>query len=173
MLDAGCGTGTLTALIAEAVGADGGVTGVDLSAQMIARARRKVADSHGVTLQRANIEQLPFTDGLFDKAFISFALHEMPPAARHNAISELYRVLQPGGSLLVLDYHLARGVAGFAVKTFVRFLEARSAYRMLLAQTLPQEIEQVGFSLEGRKLLIGGVFQMLRASKPAAEVEIG
>lgn len=171
VLDACCGTGTLTSLIAEAVGSSGAVTGVDLSPKMIARARKKVKDSPVVTFQRANVEELPFADDMFDKSFISFGLHEMPEAARHNTLKELYRTLAPGAGLFALDYNLARGIAGLAVKTFVKFFETKSAYRMLLANALPREIERAGFSLEARRTLIGGVFQVLHARKPSREVE--
>ncbi len=169
VLDACCGTGTLTSLIAEAVGSSGAVTGVDLSSKMIARARKKMKDSPVVTFQRANIEELPFPDDMFDRSFISFGLHEMPEAARHNTLKELYRTLAPGASLFAVDYNLARGIAGFGVKTFVKLFETKPAYRMLLADTLLREIEQAGFSLEARKTLVGGVFQVFHARKPSGE----
>jgi demethylmenaquinone methyltransferase/2-methoxy-6-polyprenyl-1,4-benzoquinol methylase len=157
----------LTALIAERVGNSGTVIGVELSAKMVVVARQKVKEGLPLTFKRASGENLPFPGGMFDRSFISLGLHEMPKAARQNTLREIYRTLKPGGSLFVLDYNLAEGaLAKLAVKVFVKLAESEEAYKMLLERTLEEEIRQAGFIVEGRKLLLGGISQIVKAGKP-------
>lgn len=98
-LDVGCGAGLMTAQLA---GAGYRVTGIDSSASMVETARRALAD-HGlgdrVTLARADVHQLPFEAGRFP---LVVALGVLPwlhdPA---SAVTELARVLAPGGTLIL------------------------------------------------------------------------
>lgn len=167
VLDVCSGTGTLSSLIAGRVGDSGTVTGVDLSARMVEIARKKVKEGLPLTFERASSENLPFPDGIFDRSFISLGLHEMPKTARQNTLREIFRTLKPGGSLFALDYNLAEGVlAKLAVKAFVKLAEQEDAYQMLLERMLEKEIGQAGFILEDRKLLLGGISQIIKAGKP-------
>ncbi len=167
VLDVCSGTGTLASLIAERVGDSGTVIGIDLSAKMVEMARKKVKEGLPLTFQRASSESLPFPEGIFDRSFISLGLHEMPRAARQNTLKEIFRTLKPGGSLFVLDYNLADGVlAKLAVKVFVKLAEQEDAYEMLLERMLEKEIRQAGFIVEDRKLLLGGISQIVKAGKP-------
>lgn len=167
VLDVCSGTGTLSSLIAERVGDSGAVIGVDLSAKMVEIARKKVKEGLPLTFERASSENLPFPDGIFDRSFISLGLHEMPRTARQNTLREIFRTLKPGGSLFALDYNLADGVlAKLAVKVFVKLAEHEDAYEMLLERMLEEEIRQAGFIVEDRKLLLGGISQIVKAGKP-------
>ncbi|HEY81888.1 MAG TPA: class I SAM-dependent methyltransferase [Dehalococcoidia bacterium] len=173
MLDVCSGTGTLASVIAERVGGDGKVIGVDLSLGMIRVAQKKVKSS--VTrFQSANSESLPFPSSIFHSAFISFGLHEMPESARQNTLREIHRTLKPGGYLFVLDYHLPRGgVARFIIKALVRLLEEDFTYKMLLEESLTVEVKQAGFVIERRELISAGAIQMIRARKISEEGAIG
>jgi demethylmenaquinone methyltransferase/2-methoxy-6-polyprenyl-1,4-benzoquinol methylase len=67
------------------------VTGIDLSAEMLAVARKK--DREGkVRFLQMDATRLDFTDGDFDVSAISFALHDMPPEVREEALREMARV---------------------------------------------------------------------------------
>jgi ubiquinone/menaquinone biosynthesis C-methylase UbiE len=104
VLDVGCGTGTLALIAKQRVGATGGVSGIDPSVQMIARARRKAAQ-HGLAIdfQVGVIEQLAFPDQSFDVVLSTFMMHQLPDDLKPRGLAEIARVLKPGGRLLIVD----------------------------------------------------------------------
>jgi demethylmenaquinone methyltransferase / 2-methoxy-6-polyprenyl-1,4-benzoquinol methylase len=102
VLDACCGTGDL-ALAAERMGAV--VTGLDFSPAMLERARRK---SSTIEWVEGDLLALPFADGSFDAATVGFGVRNVTDL--HAAVSELRRVLRPGGRLAILEITQARGV---------------------------------------------------------------
>ncbi len=167
VLDVCSGTGTLSSLTAERVGDSGAVIGVDLSAKMVAAARKKIKEGLPLTFERANSENLPFPEGMFDRSFVSLGLHEMPQTARRNTLGEIFRTLKPGGSLFVLDYNLPEGLlARLILKPFLKIVEGGAVYRMVLDGALTAEIGDVGFILGERKLLLAGMLQITKADKP-------
>ncbi len=94
MLELGCGTGHWTAFFA-AEGFE--VTAVDSSAHMLAQAAKKMI--HGVTFEKADALHLPFGKEAFNLVSSITMLEFVPDKQR--AIEEMYRVLKPGGWLLV------------------------------------------------------------------------
>jgi len=173
VLDVCSGTGALTSAIAERVGDDGKVIGIDLSPRMIRIAREKTK-SPVTRFQNANSESLPFPSNMFHSSFVSLGLHEMPESARQNTLRELHRTLKPGGNLFVLDYHLPQGVfPRFVIRAFVRLLEEEFTYRMLLEESLIGEMERAGFVIERRELICGGALQMIQARKVLKESSDG
>ncbi len=106
VLDIGSGTGALAAEIA-ARWPRAHITGVDISARMLAIAARTVAAlpdraCDRVTLVRAPADRLPFADGTFDIAVSAFVLQLVP--SRPRALREARRVLAPGGSLATVSW---------------------------------------------------------------------
>jgi len=105
VLDVGCGTGTLAIAAKHRVGARGKVIGIDASLEMIARAQNKAAKAAvDIDFRTATAEALPFQDATFDAALSTTVLHCLPYAARPQGVSEMVRVLKPGGRLLVIDF---------------------------------------------------------------------
>ena len=94
VLDVGCGSGWATRLFAS-VAANGSVTGIDISDEMIAVARESSESISNVDFEIASAETLPFSDCEFTHAFSMESLyyyHDIP-----KALSEIHRVLKPGG----------------------------------------------------------------------------
>ncbi|HET6682108.1 MAG TPA: bifunctional demethylmenaquinone methyltransferase/2-methoxy-6-polyprenyl-1,4-benzoquinol methylase UbiE [Gaiella sp.] len=102
VLDACCGTGDL-AVAAEREG--GIVTGLDFSARMLERARRK---SSSIVWVEGDLLALPFDDASFDSATVGFGVRNV--ADLDKALAELHRVLRPNGRLAILEITQARGI---------------------------------------------------------------
>lgn len=105
VLDLAAGTGDLAAAMQRRVGAEGSVTLADINAAMLAEGRRKLLDAgllRGLRYVQVNAESLPFAARSFDCISIAFGLRNVTDKAR--ALREMYRVLRPGGQLLVLEF---------------------------------------------------------------------
>ena len=96
--DLGCGTGQLSATVAPYVRR---VIAVDGSADMLDAARQRLAEAGNVDLRRGDLEALPLASHELDVAMLSLVLHYSADPAR--ALTEVARVLRPGGRLLVVD----------------------------------------------------------------------
>ncbi|MXM68674.1 methyltransferase domain-containing protein [Streptomyces sp. HUCO-GS316] len=107
VLDVGCGTGYLTRLVAKAVGPAGQAVGVDPSPTVIEYARKR---SHGAACayETGVAEALQAPDGSFDVVVTSLAIHHIPAELRPAAMGEMFRVLRPGGRLLLADFRPPR-----------------------------------------------------------------
>jgi ubiquinone/menaquinone biosynthesis C-methylase UbiE len=101
-LDVGCGTGEFTRAMAEAVGPGGTALGIDPSGEAIAQARR-LTRLATCSFSAGIAEALDARDGSYDVAVSSLMIHHLPQALRPKAIGEMFRVLRPGGSILVAD----------------------------------------------------------------------
>jgi ubiquinone/menaquinone biosynthesis C-methylase UbiE len=100
VLDVGCGSGYLAGLAAEA---GGSVLGVDASEPMIEFARRRLG-SATCRFEVGTAQALPAGDGEFDVVLTSLVLHHLPDADQPAALTEMHRVLRPGGRLLLVDF---------------------------------------------------------------------
>jgi ubiquinone/menaquinone biosynthesis C-methylase UbiE len=98
-LDVGSGPGNVTASLARAAGPDGLALGVDISEPMLARAVRNEAGPQ-VGFIRADAQRLPLRDNVFD-AVVSTAVLQLVPDPK-AALTEIARVLRPGGRLAVM-----------------------------------------------------------------------
>lgn len=103
VLDLGCGAGIDLLLAARKVGPSGRVIGIDMTPEMIARARENVR-SAGVTnaeVRQGIIEELPVEDGSVDWVISNCVINLSPEKRR--VFAEIARVLKPGGRMLVSD----------------------------------------------------------------------
>jgi len=105
VLDVGCGTGTLTRQIYDALPADAPrrVCGVDAAEAMIAVARKKAGARPGLEFAAALAEELPYPDGSFDRVLSTFFFHHLNYGLKVKALAEIWRVLRPGGQAAILD----------------------------------------------------------------------
>lgn len=103
LLDIGCGTGSMTFLLKQAFpGAM--VTGLDLSPYMLAIGEDR-STSTGVNIEwrHGSAESTPFAAERFDLITAALLFHETPPAVTQTILTECYRLLSPGGKILILD----------------------------------------------------------------------
>ena len=103
VLDIAGGTGDLARAFQERVGPTGTVLLTDINASMLARGRDRMLDEGRVIeVVRCDAERLPFPDRTFDCVSVAFGLRNM--THKDLALAEMYRVLRPGGRLLVLEF---------------------------------------------------------------------
>ena len=111
VLDVGCGAGTDTLIAAQMVGPGGSVTGIDMTPEMVAKARTSAAAmgfGH-VTIVEGTAEQLPFADAAFD-VIISNGVIDLIPD-KDAVFAEIARVLRPGGRIQLADVTIQRPVS--------------------------------------------------------------
>lgn len=120
-LDAGCGIGLPALLLAEAVGPNGHVTGLDLSPEFLVVAKEiveKASLSEHISFQEGDVNKLPFDDDTFDWVWsvdcVGYAPLEPLPL-----VKELARVVKPGGSVAILAWSSEKLLPGYPL------LEAR------------------------------------------------
>jgi demethylmenaquinone methyltransferase/2-methoxy-6-polyprenyl-1,4-benzoquinol methylase len=164
VLDVCCGTGELTAVIAEQ-GCTVPVVGIDISESSLEIARIET-QRIPVTFLRASADDLPFDSSQFDRCFISFGLHHMPERERKRTLAEIHRVLAPEGILYVIDYNLPeRGLGRPAAIAFAKHDRSEEAYEMLKNGSLIREVKQAGFEIARRGLTCRGIIQILEVVK--------
>jgi arsenite methyltransferase len=101
VLDVGTGPGLLAYDMAISVGPEGNVCGIDISEDMLAISRKRCAEQPWTEFQRSDATHLPYPDDAFDVA-VSTQVYEYV-ADVPAALAELYRVMRPGGRVLILD----------------------------------------------------------------------
>lgn len=100
-LDAGCGPGGITETMAEVVGPEGHVTGVDLSPERVAEASLRCQLRPNLRFLHADIRSLALPDASIDYAWSQFVFEYLPE--RLPALRELARVTRPGGKVVVSE----------------------------------------------------------------------
>lgn len=101
-LDICCGSGDLTRLLAEKIGSQGKVTGIDFSSDLLAVAKQK-SPNLPLTWIQGDALDLPFKDNYFNCATMGYGLRNVTNIPL--CLQELHRVLQPGAKAAILDFH--------------------------------------------------------------------
>jgi demethylmenaquinone methyltransferase/2-methoxy-6-polyprenyl-1,4-benzoquinol methylase len=183
VLDLAGGTGDLTRLMAPIVGERGHITLADINAAMLNNGRSRLLDrgiSGNVDFAQVDAEQLPFPDNSFDLVTMAFGLRNV--TNKQRALDSLYRVIRPGGRLLVLEFSRPTALLkpaydfySFAILPKLGQFIARdeSSYRYLAEsirmhpdqQTLQSMMEQAGLERCDYHNLSGGIVAIHRGYK--------
>ncbi len=150
VLDIACGTGVVTRLAASAAGPQGKVIGFDLNAGMLARARASEGTAT-IDWREGSVTEMLFGDASFDRILCQHGLQFFPDKVA--ALTEMYRVLAPGGRLLVsvwrtIEHCPWQSAIADAVECHVGKEPAalvRSAFGFGDAEQLHQSIVDAGF----------------------------
>jgi SAM-dependent methyltransferase len=110
-LDLGSGAGTDSLVAAQMVGKNGRVTGIDMTPQMLAKARTAAAEMRleQVEFVEGEAEQLPFPDDSFDVVISNGVIDLIPD--KEAVFSQLFRVLAPGGRMQIADVTIQNPVS--------------------------------------------------------------
>lgn len=103
-LDVCCGSGDMAGLLAQRVGAEGRVYGIDFAQCQLDIARQKFSPDLPIIWQYGSALDLPFPPDNFHGCTIAYGLRNVSDIDR--CLGEIYRVLRPKGTAVVLDFHL-------------------------------------------------------------------
>jgi demethylmenaquinone methyltransferase/2-methoxy-6-polyprenyl-1,4-benzoquinol methylase/phosphoethanolamine N-methyltransferase len=110
VLDVGCGTGTQAIIASLKSDPSVQVYGIDAAPEMIAKARQKAARAGAkVDFKPGLVEAIDFPAASLDVVMNSFMVHHLPGELKRKAFAEIYRVLKPGGRLLIIDFEPPKG----------------------------------------------------------------
>jgi demethylmenaquinone methyltransferase/2-methoxy-6-polyprenyl-1,4-benzoquinol methylase len=102
VLDLACGTGDITFLLARQLGSHGKAIGVDITPEMVERARGKALHEPRVHFETGDICQLSHAHASFDRITVGYGVRNVPDIPR--LLDEVFRLLKPGGRFLSLDF---------------------------------------------------------------------
>ena len=174
VLDVGCGTGELVLAAALAV-TDGGrrsegqALGIDATKGMIEIARRNAREA-GISarFELGVAEYLPLLDQSVDVVTSTFFFHHLPTDLKHAAVREMWRVLAPGGRLVITDYGRTRGILGW-IASFPMRINFHEHVRPQLYGQLEQILEQEGLGTPHVARAFLGYIRVLQLVKPSGQ----
>jgi ubiquinone/menaquinone biosynthesis C-methylase UbiE len=146
VLDLGCGTGVLTRMIGDRLRkeSDGYAMGIDAAAKMIRVARQK-RQTDACRFEVAAAEELSFPDESFDAVVSSLFFHHVPMDLKEAALGEAFRVLRPGGKLVIADMPIPTTWMGAVVSHVARWSFLQPEIGENIRGVLPDLIAKAGF----------------------------
>lgn len=188
LLDVACGTGSVIQCAQPLVGPSGTIVGLDPSVGMMQEIRRKGLSA---SLTQGLAEHLPFRDASFDFVTMGYAIRHVPDL--RATFAEFFRVLKPGGTLLVLEISRPRSRIPFYltriyfknIVPWIAWLGTRKADALTLMRyfwdtvefcvppnLIVEAMEAVGFTQSTVSEQLGGLIKDFRAVKTPLQGEL-
>jgi len=170
VLDIGCGTGSMAVLIkrmhpeAEVVGID-----PDPSALSVCKSKTNRAGL-SIEFDRGFADHMPYADASFDRVFSSFMFHHLAADEKSATLGEIRRVLEPGGSLHLLDFVREHSVHS-RTKEHGQLIHRHGSVAERIEGRMTSLMDEAGFvdakELKRAKIFFGPI-AYYRANSPAA-----
>ena len=153
VLEIGFGTGYCLKQMAESVGENGQVYGIDISSGMLEVSKKRLEEAgllDRVELYCEDVLKMPCEDNKFDAVFMSFTLELFDTPEIPQVLNKIKRVLKPNGRLVVVSMSKEDGdsillrLYEWTHQKFPQYADCRPIY-------LEQSIKDVGFKIEYRK----------------------
>ena len=167
ILDVGCGTGLLCEKIARLLDpAQGGcITGIDAAGKMIEAARKKRGAAH-CRFEAMAAERLDFAAASFDAVISSLFYHHVPLDLKEQSLREAFRVLKPGGKLVVADMDKPTTLMGALVSHASRWLFLQPQIGENIRGLLPDVMARAGFLPPQRVAHYFGYITLFATTRP-------
>jgi ubiquinone/menaquinone biosynthesis C-methylase UbiE len=143
------------------------LTGMDFSPEMLAVAKARASRlNRTIELIVGDAQDLSFEDGSFDTVVCTYALCSVPDEAQ--AITEMARVLKPGGRLILVDHIRSSSTVIFWLQRIYEFIPARTKGEYMTRRPALHVVAS-DFDIQARDRLRAGVIERLVALKPSAK----
>jgi ubiquinone/menaquinone biosynthesis C-methylase UbiE len=160
VLEVAVGTGLNLPLYAH----DVDVTGIDLSPEMLAIARKRAIDlGRTLDLREGDAHELPFGNDTFDTVVCTYSLCNIPDIER--AVGEMKRVLKPGGRLVLVDHVRSTSKVVLAIQKAIEFVSLRVDGDHMTRRPIDQ-VRGAGFDVQLSERSRAGIVERVVATKP-------
>ena len=169
ILDMCCGTGGATSAIVRRLNNKSQIIGIDLSiGQLKIAAKRE--DLRNVKLMECDVTSTALSDNIFDKVFVTHALHEMQRDSRLKVLKEAQRVLKKSGSIIILELDKPKSwmlqfFIGLWFCYWLPFNFETPTRKNMLRYGLANEVKESGFKDVTKTTKGKGIFQIVQGIK--------
>jgi demethylmenaquinone methyltransferase/2-methoxy-6-polyprenyl-1,4-benzoquinol methylase len=164
ILDLCSGTGRVASWIAQAVGKEGEVVGMDISKRMVEVAKRRYGGLKRVVFLHKDVTKPWQYQNYFDGIFTSFAIHELPEKKRLGALEHSFRALKEKGRMVIADFNpQVSGIRKTILLAFFKLFERDNLNFFSFDQN--ELLKKVGFEWIETLPVLSGMFQITLARR--------
>ena len=166
ILDLGSGTGRNDCLMAQKIGSQGKIVGLDISDEMLSQSLKRCREYPNMSFEKQRIELPLAYKEEFDKVFISFTLHGFEDDQKVGIIHNAYQALKPGGTFYILDYaEFNLGRMWLPLRWAFARWECQLAVEFLKLN-IKEMLRSQGFTDIKEEFSLKGHLRLLKAVKP-------
>ena len=164
ILDLCSGTGRVASWIAQAVGEEGEVLGMDLSKNMVEFAKERYEELKRVVFLHKDVTKPWGYQNYFDAIFTSYAIHELPEKKRLSTLEHSFRALKEKGRMVIADFNpQGSGIAKTMLLAFFKLFERDNLNFFSFDQS--EMLRKAGFKRIETFPVLAGMFQITLAQR--------